>query len=91
MPDLVIKAGESVNDSEKIKKIKENERGLTVKFNKNNNLNNNMISNDNHNSQTLTQNKQDKKLTTIKKMSSESEKSSVSNRFKGGSVKIVPT
>lgn len=90
MPDLVIKAGESVNDSEKIKKIKENERGLTVKFNKNNNLNNNMISNDNHNSQTLTQNKQDKKLTTIKKMSSESEKSSVSNRFKGGSVKIVP-
>jgi len=91
VPDLVIKAGESVNDSEKIKKIKENERGLTVKFNKNNNLNNNMISNDNHNSQTLTQNKQDKKLTTIKKMSSESEKSSVSNRFKGGSVKIVPT
>ncbi len=90
MPDLVIKAGESVHDSEKIKKIKENERGLTVKFNKNNNLNNNMISNDNHNSQTLTQNKQDKKLTTIKKMSSESEKSSVSNRFKGGSVKIVP-
>ena len=90
MPDLVIKAGESVNDSEKIKKIKENERGLTVKFNKNNNLNNNMISNDNHNSQILTQNKQDKKLTTIKKMSSESEKSSVSNRFKGGSVKIVP-
>jgi len=91
VPDLVIKAGESVNDSEKIKKIKENERGLTVKFKKNNNLNNNMISNDNHNSQTLTQNKQDKKLTTIKKMSSESEKSSVSNRFKGGSVKIVPT
>jgi transcription-repair coupling factor (superfamily II helicase) len=90
VPDLVIKAGESVNDSEKIKKIKENERGLTVKFNKNNNLNNNMISNDNHNSQILTQNKQDKKLTTIKKMSSESEKSSVSNRFKGGSVKIVP-
>jgi hypothetical protein len=90
VPDLVIKAGESVHDSEKIKKIKENERGLTVKFNKNNNLNNNMISNDNHNSQTLTQNKQDKKLTTIKKMSSESEKSSVSNRFKGGSVKIVP-